>query len=116
MPYDSTSRSDSDDVGAPTRRQAIAAALEACRESLRSELFKSVSPDKLRAPIRDFAKLASEHDIPPERVLAMIKSVLRGVPDFERLNGAERLDLTARFAQIAIQAYYSDFDGDGRAD
>jgi hypothetical protein len=98
-----------------TRRESIDHALESCRERLREQLLKDVSASALRAPIREFAMLASRHAIPPERVLAMIKSVLNGVPSFERRNAAERMDLTAQFAQIAIHAYYAVDDGN-RAD
>jgi hypothetical protein len=98
-----------------TRRESIDRALESCRDRLREQLLKDASASALRAPIREFASLASRYDIPPERVLAMIKSVLNGVPSFERRNSAQRADLTAQFAQIAIQAYYAEGDGQ-RAD
>jgi len=92
------------------RRKSVSAALDACRDKLHGQLERDASPDALRGPIREFATLARRLDIPPERVLAMIKRVLSGVPAFERRDGGERADLTARFAQIAIQAYYSEGD------
>jgi hypothetical protein len=98
------------------RRKLIGDALENCRQSLHRQLLVGLSPDTLRAPIREFATLARERQIPPERMLALIKDVLRGVPDFERRNGTERLELVGQFAQIAIHAYYSDESGSELAD
>ena len=88
------------------RSTSLSDALSVCREKLREQLAGDFSPESLREPIRAFAALARREEMPPERVLALIKDMVRGVSRLESKTPGERADITTQFVQMAIQAYY----------
>ena len=88
------------------RSTSLSDALSSCREQLRDQLTRDFTPESLAQPIRKFATLASREELPPERVLALIKEMIKGLPAMEKKTPGDRAELTARFVETAIKAYY----------
>ena len=96
----------------PQRSTSLSRALSDCREQLQAQIAQQFTPESLQQPIRRFAALARREEMPPERVLALLKEMLHGVASFGSKTPGERSEITTHFVQMAIQAYYGDGDGE----
>ena len=104
-------------------RQRISDALAICRVGVETTLRgrkrspgKLAGDDSLRDAVGQFAKVASSHNVPPERLLAMFKGMVGSVNDADRRPVDERNEIMKQLVQMAIESYYAErlARGDGQ--
>lgn len=81
-------------------------ALRACREVLQQDVG-GTSLDDLREPLRLLSTCARREQVPPERVLVVVKKLLHDVTAYEAMPPQERDALRGRLIQMVISAYYA---------
>jgi len=95
-------------------RQRISDALAICRAQVELALRGTKRApgkgmfDGLRDAVAQFAKVASRHNVPPERLLAMFKGMVGQVTDADRRPMDERAEIMQRLVQMAIESYYAE--------
>jgi hypothetical protein len=98
-------------------RVTFANALAVCRRAL-DDVLEPLDGQGARAAsvsfsaqvsdaVRDLARDARGRNIPPERLIALFKSVIKSLPAIERHDPETRNEVARRLVQVAIEAYYS---------
>jgi hypothetical protein len=108
--FDSQNEQQERDQRASTATDALSSALANCQRELEIRLDGQWSYESLRRPIATFASVAARQEIPPERVLALFKSMVFRLPPVLRRNPEARDEMVSAVVTMAIQAYYSPDD------
>jgi hypothetical protein len=96
---------------AQAARDSFIAALDACNRDLERLVGDGASDGALRAPVQTFIAVAHQSAVPPERVLAAFKMMLRTVAAIESRVLVERTELSGMLVRTAIEAYYDGQNG-----
>jgi hypothetical protein len=91
---------------APPQLDAFSSDLRICRDSL-TALPSDGPTRRLRGPIVLLAQAARRQVIPPERMIADLKTVRFHLPHFEMRRAIERGDMMHQLVTAAINAYYA---------
>jgi hypothetical protein len=91
-----------------SRRAATARALTECRVALAAYAAAENPVGAVQEFVRSFALLARREELPPERVLAMFKSMVHGVIKTGDRHVGERAEIMRALVKVAIDAYYED--------
>lgn len=86
-------------------------ALERSLSGLREDTPRRTALEAVREPLAHFAAVTAEHEVPPERMIVMLKRMLRELPVIHRWRDTERENISHELVQISIASYY-EFDGD----
>lgn len=81
-------------------------ALTVCRDVLQRDVNSGATLEGLREPLRLLSTCARRDNLPPERLLVVIKKLLHDVTAYEALPPQERDALRGRLIQMVIAAYY----------
>lgn len=87
-------------------RDAVAEALEACSANLEAQLAAGAQPEALCASIKAFAVVARQHEVPPERALAVFKKMVARLKGVDRHPVDARGEMVRHLVQMAIDTYY----------
>jgi hypothetical protein len=90
-------------------------ALERNLSELREDTPRRTALESVREPMAHFAAVTAEHEVPPERMIVMLKRMLRELPVIRRWRDAERENISHELVQMTIASYY-DADGNGGSD
>jgi hypothetical protein len=100
---------------------AVVAALSECRSALERNLagLREDGPrrsalESVRVHLASFAAVTAEHEVPPERMVVMLKRMVRDLPTVRPWRDTERDNISHELVEITIAAYYKHGDGDGR--
>jgi hypothetical protein len=99
---------------------AVLAALSACRSSLerhfaglREDGPRRDALESVRGSLMTFAAVTAAHEVPPERMIVMLKRMVREVTPALRWRDTERENISSELVEITIAAYFG-ADGNGR--
>jgi hypothetical protein len=92
------------------RRKSLEDALSVCRDELQAQLGNGSSMESLRGAVRDYAALAYQEAMPPERTLAAFKDMIQSMPAVARRPADERGEIMRQLVQMAIHGYYGESD------
>ena len=95
------------DDAARVRRDSFSMALTACRYELESRLDGHWTHATFHGPISALAALAHRHEIPPQRVLAVVKDMVLQLVHLERIRTTEKNEIMQVVVKMAIDAYYA---------
>jgi hypothetical protein len=94
-------------------RSAFTVALDECRATLDTRLVAlggnwsdGHSSEEVRKAVRQLASKANGFNIPPERMIAVFKDMLKSLPAVDRSDPGSRSEITRQLVQVAIEAYY----------
>ena len=97
----------------PDDDTAIVAALADCLSALERNLNgvpsdgpRHAALDSVRVHLGRFAAITAEHEIPPERVVVMLKRGLRNVTAIQKWIDSDRDKFALELEDIAIAAYF----------
>jgi hypothetical protein len=104
-----------------SRPTTVVAALSDCRAALertftglRDGAPRHQALDRVRSSVERFAEVTAEHQIPPERVIVMLKRSVRELPAIRQWLETDREALSHQLVEMVIAAYYGDGDGKNR--
>jgi hypothetical protein len=94
-------------------RSAFTVALGECRAALDARLVAlgghwsdGHSSEEVRGAVRALAAKANGFNIPPERMIAVFKEMLKTLPAIDRSDPGARAEITRQLVQVAIEGYY----------
>ena len=98
----------------PGRRAAVDSALSECCTALERH-FAGLEDDAprqralegVRSSLVHFAEVTAEHEIPPERVIVMLKRSVRDLSAIRNWLATDRESLSHQLVQMVIASYYS---------
>jgi hypothetical protein len=100
---------------------AVVAALSDCRSALERNLSglredgsRHKALEAVREPLASYATVTAEHQVPPERMIVMLKRMVRELTAIMPWRDTERDNVSHELVEITIAAYYKRAGGDGR--
>jgi hypothetical protein len=90
------------------------AAIERNFAGLRDDAPRHEALNGVRSSLTRFAEVTAEHQVPPERMIVMLKKSVRELPSVRSWLETDREALSHQLVEMVIAAYYGDGDGTSR--